>query len=243
VWLAVAPYLIIIAVFSIAQIPSIKTWLGQVGSVTFAWPGLHIEDSEGEAVAATKFKLDHLKSTGTLLLLSGMITMALYKISAGKAFGIYRETVVQLRWTIVTVTAVLGLSFVMNLSGQTTTLGFALASAGGFFTVLSPLIGWIGVALTGSDTSSNSLFGQMQATAAEQAGLSPVLMAASNSSAGVMGKMLSLQNLAVASAAVGMEGSEGTLFRKLVGWSLGLLALITVLIVLQSTPVLGWMVP
>jgi lactate permease len=243
VWLAVAPYLIIIAVFSIAQIPSIKTWLGQVGSVTFAWPGLHIEDSDGEAVAATKFKLDHLKSTGTLLLLSGIITMALYKISASKAFGIYRETVVQLRWTIVTVTAVLGLSFVMNLSGQTTTLGFALASAGGFFTVLSPLIGWIGVALTGSDTSSNSLFGQMQATAAEQAGLSPVLMAASNSSAGVMGKMLSLQNLAVASAAVGMEGAEGTLFRKLVGWSLGLLALITVLIVLQSTPVLGWMVP
>ncbi|ADX74185.1 L-lactate transport [Pseudarthrobacter phenanthrenivorans Sphe3] len=243
VWLAVAPYLIIIAVFSIAQIPAIKTWLGQVGSVTFAWPGLHIEDSAGEAVAATKFKLDHLKSTGTLLLLSGIITMALYRISAGKALGIYRETVVQLRWTIVTVTAVLGLSFVMNLSGQTTTLGFALASAGGFFTLLSPLIGWIGVALTGSDTSSNSLFGQMQATAAEQAGLSPVLMAASNSSAGVMGKMLSLQNLAVASAAVGMEGSEGTLFRKLVGWSLGLLALITVLIFLQSTPVLGWMVP
>lgn len=243
VWLAVAPYLIIIAVFSIAQIPFIKTWLGQVGTVTFAWPGLHIEDSAGKAVAATKFKLDHLKSTGTLLLFSGIITMALYRISAGKGLRIYGETVKQLRWTIVTVTAVLALSFVMNLSGQTTTLGFALASAGGFFAFLSPLIGWIGVALTGSDTSSNSLFGQMQATAAAQTGLSPVLMAASNSSAGVMGKMLSLQNLAVASAAVGLEGSEGTLFRKLVGWSLGLLALITVLIVLQSTPVLGWMVP
>ncbi|VXB81511.1 Glycolate permease GlcA [Arthrobacter sp. 9AX] len=243
VWLAVAPYLIIIAVFSLAQIPAIKAWLGQVGTVTFAWPGLHIEDSAGQPVAATKFKLDHLKSTGTLLLISGLITMALYRISASKALGIYRETLTQLRWTIVTVTAVLALSFVMNLSGQTTTLGFALASAGGFFAFLSPLIGWIGVALTGSDTSSNSLFGQMQATAAEQTGLSPVLMAASNSSAGVMGKMLSLQNLAVASAAVGLEGSEGTLFRKLVGWSLGLLALITVLIVLQSTPVLGWMVP
>ncbi|MEV7574113.1 L-lactate permease [Pseudarthrobacter sp. NPDC089323] len=243
VWLAVAPYLIIIAVFSIAQIPFIKTWLGQVGSVTFAWPGLHIEDSAGKAVAATKFKLDHLKSTGTLLLFSGLLTMALYKIGAGKGLAIYKETLVQLRWTIVTVTAVLGLSFVMNLSGQTTTLGFALASAGGFFALLSPLIGWIGVALTGSDTSSNSLFGQMQATAAEQTGLSPVLMAASNSSAGVMGKMLSLQNLAVASAAVGLEGSEGTLFRRLVGWSLGLLALITLLIFLQSTPVLGWMVP
>ncbi|GAA3401665.1 L-lactate permease [Pseudarthrobacter polychromogenes] len=243
IWMAIAPYLIIIAVFSVAQIPIVKAWLTQVGSVTFAWPGLDITDSAGKPVAATKFKLDHLKATGTLLLFSGLLTMLLYKISASQGLRIYRDTVVQLRWTIVTVTAVLGLSFVMNLSGQTTTLGFALASAGGFFALLSPLIGWIGVALTGSDTSSNSLFGQMQATAAEQTGLSPVLMAASNSSAGVMGKMLSLQNLAVASAAVGLDGAEGTLFRKLIGWSLGLLALITVLIFLQSTPVLGWMVP
>ncbi|WP_406635973.1 L-lactate permease [Pseudarthrobacter quantipunctorum] len=243
IWMAIAPYLIIIAVFSVAQIPAVKAWLTQVGSVTFAWPGLDITDSAGKPVAATKFKLDHLKATGTLLLFSGVLTMLLYKIKASQGLRIYRDTVVQLRWTIVTVTAVLGLSFVMNLSGQTTTLGFALASAGGFFALLSPLIGWIGVALTGSDTSSNSLFGQMQATAAEQTGLSPVLMAASNSSAGVMGKMLSLQNLAVASAAVGLDGAEGTLFRKLIGWSVGLLALITLLIFLQSTPVLGWMVP
>jgi lactate permease len=243
IWMAIAPYLIIIAVFSVAQIPVVKTWLGQVGSVTFAWPGLDITDSAGKPVAATKFKLDHLKATGTLLLFSGLITLALYKITAAQALRIYRDTLVQLRWTIVTVTAVLGLSFVMNLSGQTTTLGVALASAGGFFAILSPLIGWIGVALTGSDTSSNSLFGQLQATAAQQTGLSPVLMAASNSSAGVMGKMLSLQNLAVAAAAVGLDGAEGTLFRKLIGWSLGLLALITVLIFLQSTPVLGWMGP
>ncbi|QDG65504.1 L-lactate permease [Pseudarthrobacter sp. NIBRBAC000502772] len=243
IWMAIAPYLIIIAVFSVAQIPFVKAWLSQVGSVTFAWPGLDITDSAGKPIAATKFKLDHLKATGTLLLFSGLLTMLLYKITASRGLRVYRETLVQLRWTVVTVTAVLGLSFVMNLSGQTTTLGFALASAGGFFAVLSPLIGWIGVALTGSDTSSNSLFGQMQATAAEQTGLSPVLMAASNSSAGVMGKMLSLQNLAVASAAVGLDGAEGTLFRKLLGWSLGLLALITVLIFLQSTPVLGWMVP
>lgn len=243
VWMAIVPYLIIIAVFSLAQIPFFKTWLAQVGSVTFAWPGLDITDSAGKPVTGTKFKLDHFKATGTLLLFSGLITMVLYKIAAPQGLRIYRDTLVQLRWTIVTVTAVLGLSFVMNLSGQTTTLGFALASAGGFFAILSPLIGWIGVALTGSDTSSNSLFGQMQATAAEQTGLSPVLMAASNSSAGVMGKMLSLQNLAVASAAVGLDGAEGTLFRKLLGWSLGLLALITVLIFLQSTPVLDWMVP
>ncbi|TQJ38091.1 lactate permease [Arthrobacter sp. SLBN-112] len=243
IWMAVAPYLIIMAVFSIAQIPAVKDWLSANGSVSFAWPGLDVVDAGGKHVAAQKFKFDHLKATGTLLLVSGLITMVLYRLSAAQGLRIYWETLKQLRWTILTVTTVLALSFVMNLSGQTTSLGLALASAGGFFAFLSPLIGWIGVALTGSDTSSNSLFGQMQATAAAQTGLSPVLMAASNSSAGVMGKMLSLQNLAVASAAVGLEGAEGTLFRKLIGWSLGLLALITVLIVLQSTPVLGWMVP
>jgi lactate permease len=243
VWLAVAPYLIIMAIFSVAQVPAIKDWLGAVGSISFKWPGLDIVDAQGKPVAATKFKLDHLKATGTLLLLSGLVTMVLYKIPFRQGARIYGETLVQLRWTILTVSSVLALSFVMNLSGQTTSLGLALASAGGFFAILSPVIGWIGVALTGSDTSSNSLFGHLQVTAAEQTGLSPVLMAASNSSAGVMGKMLSLQNLAVASAAVSLEGAESTLFRKLLGWSLALLAFITVLIFLQSTPILSWMVP
>jgi lactate permease len=243
IWMAVAPYLVIIAVFTVAQIPAVKEWLTSIGSTTFHWPGLHVEDYTGKPVAAQKFKLDHLKATGTLLIVSGIITMALYRMAPKRGLRIFVDTLVQLRWTIVTVTAVLALAFVMNLSGQTTTLGLALASAGGLFPFLSPVIGWFGVALTGSDTSSNSLFGLLQATAAEQTGLSPVLMAAANSSAGVMGKMLSLQNLAVASAAVGIVGGESTLFRKLIGWSLGLLALITVLIVLQSTAILGWMVP
>ncbi|MEQ4518126.1 L-lactate permease [Pseudarthrobacter sp. B907] len=243
VWMAIAPYLIIMAVFSIAQLPGVKNWLSAVGSVTFEWPGLDAVDPNGKPVAAHKFKLDHLKATGTLLLISGIITMALYKLAPLRGLRIYRDTLFQLRWTIVSVTSVLALAFVMNVSGQTNSLGIALASAGGFFAFLSPLLGWIGVALTGSDTSSNSLFGQLQVTAAQQTGLSPTLMAASNSSAGVLGKMLSLQNLAVASAAVGLDGAESVLFRKLIGWSLGLLAFLTILIVLQSTPVLGWMVP
>jgi lactate permease len=243
VWMAVAPYLVIIAVFSVAQIPAVKDWLVTHGTVTFRWPGLDVVDASGEAVGAQKFKLEHLKAAGTLLLLSGIISMGIYRISPRRALRLYADTLVQLRWTIVTVTAVLGLSFVMNLSGQTATLGLALASAGGVFAAISPILGWLGVALTGSDTSSNSLFGQLQVTAAEHTGLSPVLMAAANSSAGVMGKMLSLQNLAVASAAVGVVGSESALFRRLLGWSLALLAIITLLIVLQSTPILGWMVP
>nr|WP_231713767.1 L-lactate permease [Arthrobacter sp. zg-Y916] len=243
VWLSVAPYLIIIVVFSLAQIPPIKAWLTQVGGVTFHWPGLDVVNSSGDPVGAQNLRFDHLKATGTLLLISGILTMILYRIAPAKGVRIYGATLKTLRWTIVTVCSVLALSFVMNLSGQTTTLGVALASAGGFFALLSPLLGWIGVALTGSDTSSNSLFGQLQVAAAEETGLSPTLMAASNSSAGVLGKMLSLQNLAIAAAAVGLNGVEGTLLRKLIGWSLGLLVLMTLLIWLQSTPVLGWMVP
>ena len=241
--MSVAPYVVIILIFSIAQIPVVKAWLGEVGTVTFRWPGLNVVNASGDPVASQDIHFDHLKATGTLLFFSGVITTMLYRIRVGQALEIYGATLKQLRWTIVTVTAVLGLSFVMNLSGQTSTLGVALASAGGFFVVLSPIIGWIGVAITGSDTASNSLFGNLQVTAAAATGLPPVLMAAANSSAGVLGKMLSLQNLAVAAAAVGLEGSESQLFRKLLPWSLGLLALITILIVLQSTTVLGWMVP
>jgi lactate permease len=241
--MAVAPYLVIMTIFSIAQIPAIKEWLAMNGTVTFRWPGLDVVNPSGGPVASEEFHLDHLKAPGTLLFISGLITMALYKIPLRTSFAIYWATLKQLRWTIVTVTAVLGLSFVMNLSGQTNSLGVALASAGGFFVLLSPVIGWIGVALTGSDTSSNSLFGLLQVTAANEVGLPAVLMAAANSSAGVLGKMLSLQNLAVAAAAVGLEGSENTLFRRLLPWSVGMLVFITILIALQSTVVLGWMVP
>jgi lactate permease len=242
-FLAVLPYLIIIAVFCISQIPAVKSLLSTIGSVTFAWPGLNVTDANGKPVAAQMFKLDHIKATGSLLLLAGILVAACYRITFAQAVQAYKDTLIQLRFTIITVMSVLGLSFVMNLSGQTATLGFALASAGGLFILFSPLIGWIGVAITGSDTSSNSLFGLLQVTAAGHSGLSPVLAAATNSSAGVLGKMLSPQNLAVAAAAVGMSGREGDIFRKLLGWSLGLLVLFMGLVYLQSTPVLGWMVP
>ncbi|MDQ4489501.1 L-lactate permease [Sinomonas sp. ASV486] len=242
IWMAVAPYLVIIAVFSLSQVPVVKAWLTAVGGFSFRWPALDVVDPSGKQAGSQIMRFDHLKATGTLLLISGLITLAVYRIPFGRAVRIYGDTLKVLRWTILTVSAVLALSFVMNLSGQTGTLGIALASAGGIFALLSPLLGWIGVALTGSDTSSNSLFGQLQVTAAAHTGLSPVLMAATNSSAGVLGKMLSLQNLAVAAAAVGLDGSESTLFRRLLGWSLGLLVVLTALVLLQ-TGVLSWMVP
>jgi lactate permease len=137
---------------------------------------------------------------------------------------------------------VLGLAYVMNLSGQTITIGLWIAGAGGVLGFLSPLIGWLGVAVTGSDTSSNSLFGVLQINAAKQAGLDPTLLAAANSSGGVLGKMVSPQNLAIGAAAVGLGGQEGELFRRVLGWSLLLLLIMCVLVYLQTTSVLSWMV-
>jgi len=241
---AYAPYLIIIAIFSVANITSIKAALEKAPwYYEFQWPGLHVTNAGGDPLASLTFKFNWLEAAGTLLILAGILTMLVLKVSPARALKAYVETLVQLRTAIVTVMAVLSLAYVMNQSGQTTTLGFFLAGAGGIFVVLSPVLGWLGVAVTGSDTSSNALFGALQVQTAAKAGLDPVLLAAANSSGGVMGKMISPQNLAIVAAAVGMAGREGEIFRKVLGWSLVLLAIMCVLVALQATPVLDWMVP
>jgi len=239
---AYAPYLIIIAVFVIAQIPAIKDALDSV-TKTFGWPGLHVENSKGEPSTISDFKLNWLGAAGTLLLIAGLITIPVLGITWRQAVRAYADAWRQMAFALLTVMTVLALAYVMNASGQTTTLGLWMAGAGGFFAVLSPILGWLGVAVTGSDTSSNSLFGALQVTAAKEAGLDPLLMAASNSSGGVLGKMISPQNLAIAAAAVGLSGREGDLFRKVFVWSVLFVAGMCVLVYLQSTSVLGWMVP
>ena len=238
---AYAPYAIIIAVFVICQIGAVKKLLDKA-TIKFHWPGLHVVSPKGKPVSLTEFTLNLLTTPGTQMLIAGVLTMIVLKLSVPRAVKAYGATLVQLRFAIVTVMMVLALAFVMNLSGQTITLGTWMAGAGGAFALLSPVLGWLGVAVTGSDTSSISLFGALQVTAAKQAGLSDVLMAASNSSGGVLGKMISPQNLAIAAAAVGMNGKEGDIFRRVVVWSLVFLALLCVLSALQAS-VLSWMVP
>jgi lactate permease len=238
---AYAPYLIIIAVFVVAQLPGVKPAIAKTTQI-FSWPGLHILAPSGKASTIPNFTFNWLAAGGTLLLIAGLISIPVLKISLAGAARAYVNTYKQLWTAIITVMAVLALAYVMNASGQTATLGNWMAGAGGVFAVLSPIIGWLGVAVTGSDTSSNSLFGALQVTAAGKAGLDPVLMAASNSSGGVLGKMISPQNLAIAAAAVGMAGREGDLFRRVLGWSLVLLAIMVLIVLLQSTAVLSWMV-
>ena len=241
---AYAPYLVIVAIFSITNIAAVKAFLAKEPfTYVFGWPGLHVLNPSGDPVASTMYTFNWLPAAGTLMVLAGLITAVILKVSPGRALRAYVETYVELRSAILTVMAVLALAYVMNLSGQTGSLGAWLAGAGGAFVLISPVLGWLGVAVTGSDTSANALFGALQVQTATSAHLDPVLMAAANSSGGVLGKMVSPQNLAIAAAAVGMAGREGEIFRKVLGWSLVMLVLMCLLVFLQSTPVLDWVVP
>jgi lactate permease len=239
--LAFAPYLIIIVVLGITSVSGITKELDKATSA-FSWPGLHVLNAKGKAPSSEVFKLNYLTAAGTWLLVSGVLTAIVLRVRPNYAVRLYGRTLVQLRWAILTVMAVLALAYVMNMSGQTITLGTWAAGAGGFFAFLSPLIGWFGTAVTGSDTSTNSLFGALQVAAAHKANLSPVLMAGANSSGGVLAKMVSPQNLAIGSAAVGLAGREGDIFRQVIGYSVVFVLLMGVLVLLQSG-VLSFMVP
>jgi lactate permease len=241
IFAAFAPYLIIIAVFALAQLGPIKDFLDE-RTKAFDWPGLNVQNPDGEAPSSATFKFNWANAAGTLLLVSGLLTMLVLRFPPARAFRTLVRTLDELKWATLTVATVLALAYVMNLSGQTITLGQWIAGASGILPFLSPLIGWLGVAVTGSDTSSNSLFGTLQVAAAQKAGYSPTLLAAANSSGGVLGKMISPQNLAIGAAAVGLGGREGDLFRKVFVWSIVLVLLMCVIVYLQSTAVLDWMV-
>jgi L-lactate permease len=159
------------------------------------------------------------------------------------AFGItFVRTLRQLKLPIVTIAFILSIATVMNYAGMTSSMALALAETGVLFPFFSAFIGMLGVFLTGSDTSSNTLFGPLQATTAKVSGLDPILMAATNSSGEVMGKMISPQNLSVGAAGVGAVGREGEIFRRVIGHSLLLTSLMGLLAMLQAY-VVPWMVP
>ena len=246
-----------------------EPWVGESAAVApqgfrfpvwdFQWPGSYTW-SEGRPVPLIRrappvaaavtpypltYRLDFLASAGTLVFIAGVIAFVvmLFRGVPGSAFGsAFRATVVQLRLPVVTIAFILSISTVMNYSGMTSSMALALASTGWLFPFFSAFLGMLGVFLTGSDTSSNTLFGPLQATTAKVSGLDPILMGATNSSGGVMGKMISPQNLSVGAAGVGAVGREGEIFRRVIGHSLLLTALMGLLAMLQAY-VLPWMVP
>ncbi|MFJ5843105.1 L-lactate permease [Streptomyces shenzhenensis] len=239
---AYAPYAFIVAIFSVAQIPAVKDLFARA-TQTYDWPFLDVAAPDGTPVGGNVFSWPVVSTGGTLVLLAGVCTAAVLGVHARVAVREWAATVHELRFAILTVTSVLALAYVMNLSGQAATIGQFVAAAGAGLAFLSPVLGWFGVAVSGSDTSANALFGALQVSAARESGLSPELLAAANSSGGVLGKMISPQNLTIACAAVGLAGREGDLLRKVLPWSAGLLLVMCLIVVGQSTPVLDWMLP
>ncbi|MBV4538072.1 MULTISPECIES: lactate permease LctP family transporter [Pseudomonas] len=188
------------------------------------------------------FKLDPISATGTAIFLSALISMAVLKINFKTGLTTFKETFWELRWPILSIGMVLAFAFVTNYSGMSSTMALVLAGTGAAFPFFSPFLGWLGVFLTGSDTSSNALFGSLQATTAHQIGVSDTLLVAANTSGGVTGKMISPQSIAVACAATGLVGKESDLFRFTVKHSLFFATIVGLITLVQAYWLTGMLV-
>jgi lactate permease len=232
-WVVVSAVVILWTHFKIATI----------GQQSIHWPGLH------NSVFITLYQKPYAANwafqplgTGTAILLAAIITAAWVGVGPGRFVGAVFATWRQSRFAILTVALIVALAYLMNYSGMNYTLGLAVASAGIFFPMLSAFLGWVAVFLSGSDTSGNALFGNLQVVAAKQLGLNPILIAATNSSGGVIGKMISPQNIATGVSVTQLQGQEGMVLARTFIHSIVLTILLGVLVVLQQY-VMQWMIP
>lgn len=235
------PWVILSVVVFIWGLKMTKEFLNGVSAPKFPIEGLHQLIQRVPPVAlpnakpeAAEYTLNWLSATGSGILLSAIIAGLFMRISFAKMLKIYGETLWIVRYSLLTIVAMLALGFVTRVSGIDATLGLAFAATGVFYPFFGTLLGWLGVALTGSDTSSNVLFGGLQKITAEQLGLSPVLMAAANSSGGVMGKMIDAQSIVVASTATNWFGHEDKILRYVFFHSIALACLMGLLVTLQA---------
>jgi lactate permease len=234
------PYLLLVILVLLWGYKPIQTNLRHQSGV-YSWPGLQNLILQMPPVVAKPtpygaiYRLDWLSAPGTACLFAAILSAVLLGMSPSRFLRVLGRTVRQLLLAELTIATVLALAFLMNYSGATATLGLAFAATGALFPFFSSLLGWLGVFLTGSDTSANALFGNLQVVTATNLHMNPVLMASSNSSGGVMGKMISLQNLAVAAAATQMAaGGESRLFRFTLKHSILLASLIGLIVVIYA---------
>ncbi len=241
-----SPYLLLVVFVLAWGIRSVSTLLVRAGTAIL-WPGLHevvvrVPPVTSEPVPyAAVYQLNWLSAAGTACLAAALVSCLVLGVGLRQGVRILAGTARQMALPALTISSVLGLAFLMNYSGATATLGLAFAATGVLFPFFSALLGWLGVFLTGSDTSANALFGNLQVVTAQHLGLNPVLMAAGNSAGGVMGKMISLQSLAVAVAATGLAtAEESRLFRFTLRHSVLLAALIGLVVTAYAYAFPGW---
>ena len=250
-WKAWVPWLFLSAFVFIWGLPPVKAALNDWFSPQLPVPALHLAVEKVPPVAPHPekekaiFNLNLLSTTGTALLLAGIATAVALRVRPGQALRLYGRTLLRVRISLLTIALMMALGFTTRYSGTDTTMGLVMAGTGWLFPFFSPIIGWLGVALTGSDTSSNVLFGNLQKVTAEQLGLNPVLTCAANSSGGVMGKMIDAQSIVVASVATGGHPdspSAGTILRTVFWHSVALAVLMGLFVMLQAY-VLPGMIP
>jgi lactate permease len=237
------PWLLLSGFVAVWSIKDVKAFLISLAPWKFPMPQLHGAILKMPPVAPVPkpeevvFKFEVLAATGTALLLAGIVAGLLLGVRPTGLVRTYGAVFWRLRVSLLTIALMLALGFTTRFSGADSSMGLAFASTGWFFPFFSPLLGWLGVALTGSDTSSNVLFGNLQQVTAQQLGISPILTAAANSSGGVMGKMIDAQSIVVASAAAGggeRALSAGTILRAVFWHSLALAVLVGVVVLLQA---------
>lgn len=246
VWRAWAPWILLSAFVFLWGLPVMKNALNKISAPEFAVTGLHNLVMRTPPVAPAPspghpaptepaiFTLNWLSATGTGILAAAILAGFVMDFSSVQMLRIYAKTILRVRHSLLTIAAMLALGYVTKYSGMDATLGLALAKTGKLYPFFGTLLGWLGVALTGSDTASNVLFGSLQRITAQQTGLPPVLMAAANSSGGVMGKMVDAQSIVVASTATNHYGNEGSILRYVFFHSLALAVLMGIWVFLQA---------
>jgi lactate permease len=240
VWVAWMPWVILSLMVFIWGIPAVKNQFNAWSSPSLEIASLHRQVLRAPPVVKSLkaeeavFSFNWLSATGTALLLTGIISGSLLGIAPGQLSKVFAHTLYKVRISLLTIVAMLALGYVTRFGGLDATMGLAFAGTGKLFPFFSPLLGWLGVALTGSDTASNILFGNLQQITAGRVGINPVLAAAANSSGGVMGKMIDAQSIVVASVATGQQGHEGTILRDVFFHSLALAILVGILVLIQA---------
>lgn len=238
-----SPFIILTIMVIGWGIAPIKAVLDHWGAVKFEIPGIHqaILDTDGNPMPHI-FKLNYLSAAGTAILISAFISLPLIGFSLRQAGNVFADTLNQLKFPIITIGAVLGFAYVLNDSGMTISMAYVLASTGPLFPFFAPVLGWLGVFITGSDTSANALFGKLQSVTATSIGVDPVVAVSANVSGGVVGKMISPQSIAVAAGAGGLIGRESELFRFTVKHSFIMLFFVCCIVCLQAYT-MEWLIP
>jgi len=240
---ALSPFILLTVMIIAWGMPPVKDLFNSFGQIQFEFPGLHniILDKNGKAIPHI-FKFNYLSASGTAILLSAIIAIPLVGLKFSEGMKIFISTLKQLKFPIITIASVLAFAYIVNDSGITLTIAQALANTGVLFPFFAPVLGWLGVFITGSDTSANALFGKLQAATATSIGVDPVVTVAANVSGGVVGKMISPQSIAVAAAAGHLIGKESQLFRFTVKHSFIMLLFICCLVLAQAY-LFSWIIP